>query len=51
MVEVGARWAEAELLAGHVDAALTRAEAEIERTRSKGGGHQMALLTGCERSH
>jgi hypothetical protein len=44
MIEIGARWAEAELLAGNLDAALARAEAEIERARSMGGGHQMALL-------
>jgi tetratricopeptide (TPR) repeat protein len=44
LVEIGARWAEAELLAGNVDAALARAGAEIERARSMGGGHHMALL-------
>ncbi len=44
LVEIGARWAETELLAGNVDAALARADAEIERARSMGGGHHMALL-------
>ncbi|MGO9333000.1 MAG: adenylate/guanylate cyclase domain-containing protein [Acidimicrobiales bacterium] len=44
LVEIGARWAETELLAGNIEAALTRAEAEIERARSMGGGHQMSFL-------
>ena len=44
-MEVGARWAECELLAGHVDAALARAESEVVRARATGGvGPQLPLL-------
>jgi hypothetical protein len=43
-LETGARWAEAELLAGHLDAALARADAEIAQAAAMGGGPQLPLL-------
>ncbi|HXN60761.1 MAG TPA: adenylate/guanylate cyclase domain-containing protein [Acidimicrobiales bacterium] len=43
-LEAGARWAEAELLAGHIEDALARADAKIVQAEAMGGAPQLPLL-------